>query len=72
MNCECCSLYPRTAGNAKFADIAGMSQYKHNTIVKHNRSLVCVRRDLLINEKAMPLPVAFRRLQLPARAGQLI
>ena len=62
MNCECCSRYPRNAGNTKFADTAGSSMFKHNTLVKHNLSLkhrVC--RDMLINEKATPLPVAFRR-----------
>ena len=39
MNCECCSRFPRTAGNTKFADSAGTSQFKHNTLVRHNLSL---------------------------------
>ena len=62
MNCECCSRYPKTAGNTKFADSAGTSQFKHDTLVKHNlnaKHKVC--RDMLTNEKATPLPVAFRR-----------
>ncbi|ROI15239.1 Zinc finger protein 862 [Anabarilius grahami] len=62
MNCEYCSSYPRTAGNSKFADSTGTSQFKHKTLIKHNLSLkhrVC--RDMFINLKATPLPVAFRR-----------
>lgn len=62
MNCEYCSSYPRTAGNTKFADSTGTSQFKHNTLIKHNLSLnhrVC--RDMFINQKTTPLPVAFRR-----------
>ena len=64
MNCQCCSRYPRTAGNTKFADSVGTSQFKHDTLVKHNISIkhrAC--RDMLINEKATPLPVAFTRQQ---------
>lgn len=62
MNCECCSRYPRAVGNKKFANSAGKSQFKHDTLAKHNQSLkhrVC--RDTLLNEKATPLSAAFRR-----------
>jgi len=47
------SRYPITAGNTKFADRAGTSQFKHNMLVKHNlilRHRVC--GDRLINQKS--------------------
>ena len=50
MNCQCCSRYPRTAGNTKFADSVGTSQFKHDTLVKHNISIKHrAYRDMLIN-----------------------
>lgn len=61
MNCECCSHY-RTVENTNFADSAGTKQFKHNILVKYNHSLkhrAC--HNILINEKATSLSVAFRR-----------